>query len=84
MTIYYAIVLAARPPVMILQSNTEIGSQQQNTANRSARGDKKLMSDTYRTGRMNRTLFDVVDERHMIRRMPIEAVENRIELHRVD
>jgi hypothetical protein len=33
---------------------------------------------------MNRPLLDVIDERHVIRWMPIEAVENRIELHRVD
>lgn len=39
---------------------------------------------TYRAGRMDWPLFDVVDEGNMIRRMPIQTVEYRIELHGVD
>lgn len=33
---------------------------------------------------MNRPLFDVIDERNMICRMPVERIENRVKLHRVD
>lgn len=32
---------------------------------------------------MNRALFDVIDERNMIRRMPIQWVEYRVEVHGV-
>lgn len=46
--------------------------------------DKSDVDNTHRAGWMNRTLFDVVDERNMICRMPIQGVKHRIKLHRVD
>lgn len=39
---------------------------------------------TYRTRRMYWTLFNVVNERNMITRMPIERVKHRIELNGID
>lgn len=39
---------------------------------------------TYRASRVNRTLFDVVDEGNMIRRMPVQRVEHRVKIHGVD
>lgn len=44
----------------------------------------KSHGNTYRAGWMDWTLFDVIDEWNMIRRVPIQTVEHRIELHRVD
>lgn len=40
--------------------------------------------DTYRASRMNRTLFDVVNKRNMIRRMPVQRIEHRVKIHGVD
>lgn len=39
---------------------------------------------TYRTRRMNWTLFYVVDKAHMVRWMPVEGVEGRVEFDCVD
>lgn len=39
---------------------------------------------TYRARRMNWTLFYVVDKAHMVRWMPVEGVEGRVELDGVD
>lgn len=38
---------------------------------------------TYRTGRVDRALLDVIDEGNVVARVPIQRVEHRVEVHRI-